>query len=110
MNLSQVRKFALSLQAVTEEPHFHRTSFRVRGKIFVTADPKERFIHVFLGEQVREPMLAMHPDCLEKLLWGGKAVGLRVSLEHADSEVVRELVKKAWQAKAPKSMVREAGE
>jgi hypothetical protein len=34
MTLSQVRRFALSLPETTEEPHFDRTSFRVRGKIF----------------------------------------------------------------------------
>ncbi|WP_373521816.1 MmcQ/YjbR family DNA-binding protein [Aquiflexum sp.] len=33
-----VRSFALSLPEVTEEPHFEKTSFRVKKKIFVTFD------------------------------------------------------------------------
>ncbi len=62
MKLAQVRKYALSLPGVTEEPHFDRTSFRVGGKIFVTARPAESHIHVFVPEEYREPALAMHPE------------------------------------------------
>ena len=58
----------MSLEAVTEEPHHNYSSFRVRGKIFVTIPPDEEFIHVFLGENDRERVLAMYPDFVEKLL------------------------------------------
>ena len=105
MNLPQLRKFALSLPEATEEPHFHMTSFRVRKKIFVTTDPEKPSIHVFVGDEVREPMLAMHPECVEKLMWGQKVVGLRVSLEAAAPALVKDLVKKSWQAKAPKTLL-----
>ena len=102
MTLAQIRKHALSLLGATEEPHFDRTSFRVSGKIFVTAKSPEPFIHVFVPEELREPSLAMHSDFLSKLLWGGKVVGLRVELTKADPSVVRDLVTGAWQAKAAK--------
>ena len=36
--LDQLRTLALSLPEVTEEPHFEKTSFRVRKKIFATYD------------------------------------------------------------------------
>jgi hypothetical protein len=103
MTLAQIRKHALSLSGATEEPHFDRTSFRVNGKIFVTAKPLEPYIHVFVPEDLREPALAMHPEFLSKLLWGGKAVGLRVELPKADPSVVRDLVAGAWQLKAAKT-------
>ena len=109
MNLSQIRKFALSLPDVKEEPHFHRTSFRVRGKIFVTADPNEPYIHVFVGEEVRERILAIHPDCVEKLLWGRKVVGLRVSLKTSESGLVKDLISSGWEAKAPKTLLQMVG-
>jgi hypothetical protein len=38
---SLVRQFALALPGAIEEPHFDMASFRVRGKIFVTAPPDE---------------------------------------------------------------------
>ncbi len=104
MTLAQIRKHALSLPAVTEEPHFDRTSLRVKGRIFVTARASDSHIHVFLPEQFREPALAMHPDHMSKLLWGGKVVGLRIELAGAPRAVVNELVTLAWRCKAPKSM------
>lgn len=57
MKLATLRKFALSLPEVTEEPHHDFGSFRVRGKIFVTVPPGEEFIHVFAPEPVREQAL-----------------------------------------------------
>jgi predicted DNA-binding protein (MmcQ/YjbR family) len=32
----EVRKYALSFEGASEEPHFDKISFRVRGKIFAT--------------------------------------------------------------------------
>jgi hypothetical protein len=103
MTLAQIRKHALSLPGTTEEPHFERTSFRVKGKIFVTAKPSETHIHVFVPEQARESTLAMHPDYVSKLIWGAKVVGLRIDLLKAHPNVVRDLVGIAWKAKAPKT-------
>ncbi len=105
MELEAVRKLALSLAEVTEEPHHDFGSFRVRGKIFVTVPPGEQIIHVFLPEPIREKTLAIYPDCTEKLLWGQKALGLRVWLRRAPAPVVKELIKHAWEHKAPKSLV-----
>jgi hypothetical protein len=92
----------MSLDAVTEEPHHNYSSFRVRGKIFVTIPPDEEFIHVFVGDEDREPALALYPDFLSKLLWGGKVVGLRVALESAQPAVVKSLLSKAYQARVQK--------
>jgi hypothetical protein len=108
MTLDQVRSYALSLPAATEEPHFDRTSFRVRGKIFVTARPGEGHIHVFVGDAVREPALALHPVHVEKLLWGGKVTGLRIRLAKAPPGLVRGLVRAAWAERAPKALLQDA--
>jgi len=102
MTLAQLRRFALSLPDTTEEPHFDRTSFRVRGKIFITAKPEEPYVHVFVGDSRREPALAVHSDCMEKLFWGGKVVGLRIQLQRAPAQALKELVGAAWEARAPK--------
>jgi hypothetical protein len=108
LNLAQVRRIALALPESTEAPHFDRTSFRVRGKIFITAKPEEPFIHVFVGEDTREPALAMHPDCMSKLVWGGKVVGLRIALTGAPAAAVEDLIRAAWRARAPRTLVRSA--
>jgi hypothetical protein len=99
MKIDAVRKFALALEAVTEEPHHNYSSFRVRGKIFATIPPDEDFLHVFVGEEDRQQALALCPDYVEKLLWGSKVLGLRVALAPARPTVVKSLVSKAYETR-----------
>ena len=101
MRIAAVRTYALSLEDVTEQPHHEYSSFRVRGRIFVTVPPKEDAIHVFVGEEDRERALAMTPEWAEKLLWGGKARGLRIALAAAPAAAVKALVRQAYDARAP---------
>src|SRR5215470_8210010 len=108
MNVTQVRRYALSLPHATEEPHFEYSSFRVNGKIFVTVPPDGRHIHVFVDDEERERTLAVHSKFVEKLLWGGKVRGLRVSLSKAPPGVVNDLIRAAWARKAPKRLVEAA--
>lgn len=105
MKLAQVRRHALSLPEVTEEPHFQYSSFRVRGKIFVTVPPDGQHVHLFVPEEVREQALAIDPGFLEKLSWGAKVVGLRATLGVATPAVILQLVSRAWASKAPKKLV-----
>lgn len=102
VKLSVIRDHALSLEAVTEEPHHTYSSFRVRGKIFVTIPPEETHLHVFVGEESREQALAMYPAFVEKLFWGSKVLGLRIDLTHATPAVVKALVDKAYATRVRK--------
>jgi len=104
MRYADARRFVLSLPEVTEEPHFHYASYRVRGKIFVTVPPGQTHLHLFVADHDRESALALDPSFLEKLLWGGKVVGLRAELARARPAVVKDLVRRAWLIKAPKSL------
>jgi len=104
MKLAAVRKYAMSLPEAAESPHFEYSSFRVRGKIFVTVPPGEEFVHVFAPEEPREVAVAMYPQFIEKLTWGSKVVGVRVAFSEAPPEVVKKLVLAAWKHKAPKSI------
>ena len=102
MKMTTVRKYALSLEAATEEPHFAYSSFRVRGKIFVTVPPGDAVIHVFAPEDDRERTLAMYPGWAGKLLWGAKVVGLRLTLATAPASAVKALVARAYEVRARK--------
>lgn len=107
MTLEQVRTFALSLPDAHEEPHFDRTSYRVRGKIFVTARPSEDHVNVFVPEAARGVALDTHPAFVSELLWGKKPVGLRVELAGLPAAVMKELVRSAWESKAPKKVAQQ---
>ena len=106
MNLDQLRQFALSLPESMEEPHFHFTSFRVRGKIFATVPPEGDSLHVFVDDDCRERFLALYPHAGEKLWWGKKVAGLKVKLGLARKydAVLKDLVRNAWTRKAPAAL------
>lgn len=50
ISLNTLRKIALSFPEVTEEPHFEKTSFRVKKKIFATYDDKNKKACIKLSE------------------------------------------------------------
>jgi hypothetical protein len=104
VKLIDARRIAMSLPEVTEEPHFEYTSFRVKGKIFATAPPGGAYLHVFVADEDRELPVLMNPGVIEKLWWGGKVRGLRVTLHTAKKPVVADLLKKAWLRRAPKAL------
>jgi len=104
VKIAAVRRFALSLPGVTEEPHFHYSSFRVNGKIFATVPPENTCLHVFVGEPELEILPVAQPKAYEKLMWGKKVAGLRVTLAAAAARDVQELLRSAWLRKAPKKL------
>jgi hypothetical protein len=106
MKIDTVRRYALALADVTEEPHHDYGSWRVRGRIFVTIPPQQTHLHVFVGDDAREAALAMFPHFVQKLLWGGKVVGLRVDLAAADAATVKRLVAQAYAQRAALGPVR----
>jgi hypothetical protein len=110
MKMADVRGFALSLPQVTEEPHFHLSSFRVKGKIFATVPPGETHLHVFVDGDELELMPAAQPKAYEKLLWGKRVAGLRVTLAAAQADDVKDLVRTAWRRKAPKKLAAALGD
>jgi hypothetical protein len=104
VKIGTVRRLALALPEVTEEPHFHYSSFRVKGKIFATVPPEATHLHVFVGEPELEILPAAHPEAYERLFWGKKVAGLRVRLAGATPRDVGNLLKAAWLRKAPKKL------
>lgn len=106
MKLDDARRFALSLPEVTEAPHFHYSSFRVRGKIFATVPPEGSHMHIFVAEPERGIVISARPQAYEKLWWGKKVAGLRVTLARAKTPEVEDLLYSAWDRRAPKKIPR----
>lgn len=50
VTIDAFRKIALSFPETTEEPHFEKTSFRVKKKIFATYDEKNKRACIKLSE------------------------------------------------------------
>jgi predicted DNA-binding protein (MmcQ/YjbR family) len=49
VSITTFRKTALSLPEATEEPHFEKTSFRVKKKIFATYDHTKNIAYIKLS-------------------------------------------------------------
>jgi hypothetical protein len=107
MRLEQARRFALSLPEATEQPHFDKSSYRVRGKIFATVPPDNRHLNVFVDESETRASVADDPVAFDELWWGKKLRGVRVNLRAADSQRVFELLEESWRRKAPKRLVQD---
>ena len=108
MNLREVRRLALALPEATEQPHFHLTSFRVKGKIFATAAPDGSYMNVFVDDEHREIMVAVDPKAYESLTWGTTGY-LHVHLPAAKARDVETLLRVAWERKAPKKLATQRG-
>ena len=50
VTIGSIRKLALSFPEATEDPHFEKTSFRVKKKIFATYDEKLKRVCIKLSE------------------------------------------------------------
>jgi hypothetical protein len=100
MDADSVRELATSLPDVTEEPHFHFTSFRIDGKIFATMPPSGVLLHVFVPEEERNLAVLTHPDVCEELHWGKRLVGVKIDLKAAGDELVATLIRAAYDDKA----------
>jgi hypothetical protein len=105
VRFEEVKRFALSLPETTEEPHFDMSSFRVRGKIFVTVPPEKDRAHIFVDEHETKAAVAGDASVFEELWWGKRLSGIRVNLKAADRETVYELIEEAWRRKAPKKLI-----
>ncbi len=106
-DIDDARRFALSLPGTSEEPHFEMTSFRVSKKIFATAPPDGRHLHVFVGDDEVRACCAEDPAAFEPLMWGKQARGLRIRLAAASGDRVAELLDEAWRRRAPRRLVSE---
>jgi hypothetical protein len=109
IKVDAIRKFALSLPDAEERPHFHLTSFRVGGKIFMTVPPEQDHLRIFVGGDEREAALVVHAHCVEKLWWGDKVCGLRINLATATLPIAKQLIEAAWKAKVPKDRAARSG-
>jgi len=99
MTAAAFRKLALSLPDATEEPHFERTSFRVKKKIFATmvSDGSEAMVKVSPALRCKD-LLKEHPDVFfSHGYWTQKLGAIGIKLPKADATLIRELLDGAWQ-------------
>lgn len=98
------RKTANSFEQVTEEPHFNKISFRIKGKIFATLDPLTNQATLKLAVADQSVYCLIQPAFAgpETGAWG-KQGWTFIDLRKAPKQLVVEALNKAFTQVAPKS-------
>ena len=100
----EARLLALSFPEAVEADHHGRPSFRVEGKIFATLWDEAR-LNVMLDEGGILTAVENAPDTCKRVWWGKRLRAVGVNLPRADRELLAEMLRDAWEQKAPKRLV-----
>ena len=104
-NANDVRKFALTLEGVTEVDHFGRPSFRTKKRIFAVIRPDGLFLH--LPEERKEFLFEAAPDVFVKYMWG-KTANVIVQLDKMGKRELEGLIREAYETSLPAKPKRSA--
>ena len=105
MRPATVRKFALSLPEAEERETWDTATFRVRNKIFVMFDEKERHLWIKSTHDEQKALIAMDPDAFFVPSYVGAHGWVGVIISKADRAQVEELLTEGWRMTATKRAV-----
>jgi predicted DNA-binding protein (MmcQ/YjbR family) len=109
MTHDDIHALALSLREAQEHPHFDRSSFRVRGKIFVTLPPVGedgvRKLVLKLPVLVKESLQQTDPDAVVSLGNWDKGGWTQLDIGRMDEARLADLIRLAWRQVAPKTLI-----
>ena len=105
VTIKQFRAWALSFPEATEEPHFEKTSFRIKKKIFATYDEVNKRACVKLSEM--DQHLFSQPDKTTIYAlpnkWGKQGWTL-IEMKQVKGEMFLEVLTTAYCEVAPKKL------
>ena len=105
VNLDTLRTLALSFPEATEAPHFEKTSFRVKKKIFATYDDKLKRVCIKLSEIDQDVYGLIDATMIYPVnnKWGKQGWTL-IELEKVSLELLKEALIAAYCEVAPASL------
>ncbi len=104
VNFDDLKTLATSFPKVTEEPHFEKTSFRVKGKIFLTYDQKTDRATIKLSPTDQDVFsLGDHGIAPVDNKWG-KLGWTMIELDRISKPLFKEALITAYCEVAPKSL------
>ena len=105
VTIAEFRKQALSFPETTEQPHFEKTSFRVRKKIFATLDEKENRATLKLNEIDQDVFTKVASEAVSRVpnKWG-KQGWTFVHLGKVRPEILTDVLTTAYCEVAPKRL------
>ena len=105
MNYNEVVEVASSFAEAEASPHFHKTSFRVRKKIFATIDDKKGTLVVKMDEINQSVFSDMGRENIHPVPggWGLKGWTI-IHYSQLESEVIVDAMTISYNLVAPKSL------
>lgn len=106
MTADDIRALALSLPLAEEHPHFERTSFRVKGKIFATLTADGKIVVLKLLPEIKESLIQSDPDAIIPLPGAWDRGGwTQIAIGGMEAGKLADLVRLAWRQVAPKKLL-----
>lgn len=101
----EVRKFSLSFEEAVEQPHFHKTSFRVRKKVFATMDESARTVVVKLTPVEQSVFSGFNNEAVYPVpgAWGTKGWTM-IDLTGVDRDLLLDAIRASYRNTAPKKL------
>jgi predicted DNA-binding protein (MmcQ/YjbR family) len=105
ITLATLRNIALSFPETTEEPHFEKTSFRVKNKIFATFDSKNNRACIKLSEVDQDVFTSAAKTIIYPVgnKWGKQGWTL-IELEKVNEALFTDALTTAYCEVAPKKL------
>lgn len=100
-----VRTLALEFDEAVEQPHFERTSFRVRKKVFATMDEKKNIAVVKLSLVEQSIFCGIDKRAFYPVpgAWGTKG-WTQIDLKRVDGEMFKDALTVSYRNTAPKKL------
>ncbi|MEO5979420.1 MAG: MmcQ/YjbR family DNA-binding protein [Chryseolinea sp.] len=106
IKIDEAIKFALSLPEAVELPHFEKTSFRVKKKIFATLDKTTSIIVVKLSEVDQSVFLDPKHQIIYPVsgAWGKKG-WTKIELKKVGKSLFKDAIITSYKNIAPKGLI-----
>jgi predicted DNA-binding protein (MmcQ/YjbR family) len=105
VSIAEARKLAMELPETIESPHFEKTSFRVKKKIFMTMDDKKQ-VAVFKFTPEDQSVFSSSPDGSISPIpnkWGLQG-WTSVNLKKVKKTLFKDALRCSWNNVAPKKL------
>jgi predicted DNA-binding protein (MmcQ/YjbR family) len=105
ITIDKVKELALAFEEAVEQPHFHKSSFRVKKKIFATLDTEKQQV-VLKFTEVDQSVFSAHDNSIIYPVPGawGKQGWTIVELQKVNEDLFKDALTTSYCTVAPKKL------
>jgi len=105
IDIETVREMALNFEEAVEQPHFEKSSFRVRKKIFATLDTEKKTLTLKLSPADQSAFSAFDDSVIYPVPGGwGRQGGTIVELDKVEKDMFEDALTTSYCTVAPRNL------